>query len=102
MKPIIRILAVTAALLPAACADPAREARTPVDPSAFNARGDVRAFAERWGIVAAPGEVYEPVNLPPAFQQEGMRVRFTAVPVPSPQNPGSIGLPVELKAIERE
>jgi hypothetical protein len=33
-----------------------------------------------WGIVGDDGENYDPLALDPAFQKEGLRVRFEAVP----------------------
>ncbi len=33
-----------------------------------------------WGIVGDDGNNYDPMDLAPAFQKEGMRVRFEAIP----------------------
>jgi inhibitor of cysteine peptidase len=33
-----------------------------------------------WGIVGDDGKNYDPMGLAPAFQKEGMRVRFEAIP----------------------
>ena len=33
-----------------------------------------------WGIVSDDGNNYDPMALDPAFQKEGLRVRFEAIP----------------------
>ena len=100
MRSLIRAIALTAALATAACSPVDHDFR-PVDPSAFSAVGEVRAHASgAWLIQAPASEVYDPTNLPSAYQQDGLRVYFTAVPVPGPMNRSDIGLVVELRHIE--
>ena len=49
----------------------------------FSATGTVR-FQQLeggfWGIVGDDGTRYDPMDLPPKFQKDGLRVRFDAVP----------------------
>lgn len=98
-SPILRATALAAALATSACS-PAADDLLPVDPSAFSTTGEVRAHASAGWVIQEPSAVYVPTNLPAAYQRDGLRVYFTAVPVPGPGNRPDVGLPVELRHIE--
>jgi hypothetical protein len=55
-----------------------------------------------WGIVGDDEKNYDPVNLAPEFQQEGLKVSFEAVPAASQASIHMWGTLVELKSIKRE
>jgi hypothetical protein len=54
-----------------------------------------------WGIVGDDGQNYDPVNLAPEFQKEGLRVSFEAVPAQNQMSIHMWGTIVELKTIAR-
>ena len=55
-----------------------------------------------YAIVTDRGERYDPTHLDPAFQQEGMKVRFRAQPQKNGMTIHMWGQPVQILQIERE
>ena len=53
-----------------------------------------------YGIITDEGARYDPVNLPPAFQRDGLRVRFRARILKDAAGIHMWGTPVELLHIE--
>jgi hypothetical protein len=69
---------------------------------AIKATGTVRHLGIEggfWGIVGDDGQNYDPANLAPEFQKEGLRVSFTAVPSANQMSFHMWGTIVELKTI---
>jgi hypothetical protein len=53
-----------------------------------------------YGIDADSGAHYRPVNLPEAFAEDGMRIRFCAQPLEGVMSFQMWGIPVEIIEIE--
>jgi hypothetical protein len=53
-----------------------------------------------YGIYADSGAHYRPVNLPQAFAEDGIRVRFCAQPLEGVMSFRMWGIPVEIVEIE--
>ena len=53
-----------------------------------------------YGIDADSGAHYRPVNLPEAFAQDGIRIRFCAQPLEGVMSFQMWGIPVEIMDIE--
>jgi len=54
-----------------------------------------------WGIVGDDGQNYDPANLSPEFQREGLRVSFEAVPATNQMSIHMWGTIVEIKSIQK-
>lgn len=54
-----------------------------------------------WGIVGDDGQNYDPTNLTPEFQKEGLRVSFMAVPATNQMSIHMWGTIVEIKSIQK-
>jgi len=54
-----------------------------------------------WGIVGDDGQNYDPANLAPEFQKEGLRVSFEAVPATNQMSIHMWGAIVDIKAIRK-
>lgn len=54
-----------------------------------------------YGILGDSGKHYDPVNLDPAFRQDGLRVRFTGKPLQGVLTMRMWGRPIELTEIQR-
>ena len=54
-----------------------------------------------YGIVDQAGNRYLPVNLPPEFKKEKLRISFRAVPLRDQMGFQMWGVPVRLQSIER-
>lgn len=68
------------------------------------AEGTIRYIALEggfFGIIGSDGTHYDPVNLATAFQQDGLRVRFTAKPAKSQVSFHMWGQMVEVITIEK-
>jgi inhibitor of cysteine peptidase len=68
------------------------------------AEGTIRFIALEggfFGIIGSDGAHYDPVNLATAFQQDGLRVRFTAKPAKSQVSFHMWGQMVEVITIEK-
>lgn len=53
-----------------------------------------------WGIIGDDGVKYDPMQLSPAFQKEGLRVRFTASPETDMMSTHMWGMIIKLSHIE--
>lgn len=53
-----------------------------------------------WGIVGDDGRRYDPMELPPEFHKDGLRVRFEAVPETDMMSTRMWGTMITLTAIE--
>jgi hypothetical protein len=54
-----------------------------------------------WGIVGDDGQNYDPANLAPEFQKEGLRVSFEAVPATNQMSIHMWGAIIEIKSIKK-
>lgn len=54
-----------------------------------------------WGIVGDDGQNYDPQNLAPEFQKEGLRVSFEAAPATNQMSIHMWGMIVEIKSIKK-
>ncbi len=69
----------------------------------FTATGTVRYLdisGGFWGIVGDDGTNYDPIELEPAFQKDGLRVRFEAVPEADMMSTHMWGMLIKLLQIE--
>lgn len=55
-----------------------------------------------WGIVGDDGKNYDPANLAPEFQQEGLKVSFEAETSPNQMSTHMWGTIVDIKSIKKE
>lgn len=55
-----------------------------------------------YGIVDEAGNRYLPLDLPPEFEKDGLRVVFRAVPARDRMSIQMWGVPVQLESIERQ
>lgn len=73
-------------------------------PDVFTTTGTVQFIdleGSFYGIVADDGSRYDPLNLPPEFQEGGLHVRFTARILKDPATTHMWGTPVEILKIEK-
>lgn len=54
-----------------------------------------------YGILGDSGKHYDPVNLDPAFRQNGLRIRFTGKPLQGVLTMRMWGRPIKLTEIQR-
>ena len=63
--------------------------------------GTVSYMAGVYVINAVDGQRYVPTNLPTGYQRTGMKIRVNGVALPIPPNVKMVGVPYEIKTIQR-